>query len=120
MPDNKGMSRAKRGSLQRPYCEVCGYERFTTKHRILPRKRGGVYAEGNVISLCANCHWEADHEWIPADLLQAIVDARLERERLSGEPETVFEDSELARRARRAAEAWGYNAPASSSSRSNR
>lgn len=104
MPNGKGTSRAKRNGLAPPYCEVCGYDRAVTKHRILARRHGGRYlekngyVEGNVIALCRNCHWEADQMGlIPPELLYAIVKERLER---GPEHPQKFEDSQLARRVR--------------------
>jgi len=58
-------------------CEICGYDKFTQRHRILPGKEGGKYRLSNVAYLCGNCHWEADRGWISRERLQAIVDARL-------------------------------------------
>src|SRR3954469_21953956 len=91
------MSRRKRHDLAPRYCEVCGYSRFRTLHRILPGHEGGIYEYGNVISLCYNCHIEADKEFFPRELLFDIVEARI-----NGDAETShWQDGELTRRARR-------------------
>lgn len=40
-------------------CRVCGYKKHTIVHHITPLYEGGSDDEGNLITLCPNCHAEA-------------------------------------------------------------
>ena len=61
-----------------PYCELCGYKIFVTRHRIKAGRNGGKYIPGNVIGLCPNHHAEAEKGLIPKILMFNIVHARLQ------------------------------------------
>ena len=60
------------------YCEVCGWTKFVTKHRIKPGRRGGKYIQGNVIGLCPNCHILAEKGELSQYFLFDIVHNRLQ------------------------------------------
>ena len=79
-------SRQKRRELIPETCEIpdCEFTLHVTKHRIKPGVEGGKYVPGNVIGLCPNHHWMADHGIIPRWTLFQIVFCRLQlRYRLS-------------------------------------
>jgi len=67
---------AKEG-LAVDYCEICGFDLFVQKHRIVPGREGGKYKLGNVISLCGNCHWFADRDVFSRSFLLTIVADRI-------------------------------------------
>lgn len=41
-------------------CIICGYSKHLSCHHILAVKKGGTDKENNLITLCPNCHAEAD------------------------------------------------------------
>lgn len=73
----RGTSRNKKKQLSPRYCEICGYSTVVQQHRIKPGREKGEYVLGNVISLCPNHHFEADHGIIKPKLLIWIVNQRL-------------------------------------------
>jgi hypothetical protein len=81
----RGGSRQKISKLTPKYCEICGYDTVTQKHRIHPGKEGGTYLLGNVIALCPNHHAEADRGLIPSALLYYIVQERIRRNGIEAE-----------------------------------
>lgn len=42
--------------FQNSECVLCGWEGYCDRHRISMGKDGGKYTEGNVSSICPNCH----------------------------------------------------------------
>lgn len=68
---------AKKRNLTPHYCEVCGFDLFIQKHRIVPGREGGRYVQGNVIALCGNCHYCADEGLFERKVLLSIVEHRL-------------------------------------------
>jgi 5-methylcytosine-specific restriction endonuclease McrA len=62
-------------------CEICGYDKYVTRHRIRPGKKGGRYAPENVIGLCPNCHIEAELKLISPLTLLSIIYDRIKKER---------------------------------------
>lgn len=55
-----GGTRITRKELKLENCVICGYNLFLTLHRIKPGRNGGKYTPQNTITLCRNCHEEAD------------------------------------------------------------
>ena len=57
-----------------PKCTICGYDKYTEMHRIIPGREGGKYVGSNVIELCALHHKEADLGLISREELFEILD----------------------------------------------
>lgn len=74
-----GNTRQTRKQLKRKSCAICGYSLFLTLHRIIPGRRGGKYTPQNSITLCRNCHEEADRGLHSEEFLRARL-AELEVE----------------------------------------
>lgn len=62
-------------------CEVCGYDKYVTRHRLRPGKKGGRYVPENVVGLCPNCHIEAEMNLISPLFLFKIVFERIKKQR---------------------------------------
>lgn len=77
MPSKK---RLYKKNLVSGACEVCGYDKYITRHRIRPGRKGGKYVPGNVIGLCPNCHSEAETGELSPHVLTQIVYDRIRRE----------------------------------------
>jgi hypothetical protein len=73
-------TRRKRAALSPGHCEFpgCDWRHPIQRHRIQAGRDGGKYRKGNVISLCPNHHWLADHELAPCEpeVLLLLVGAR--------------------------------------------
>ena len=60
-------------------CEKCGTHRsHLHRHRILPGSKGGLYVEGNIELICANCH--EDQHNSPFGQAERAAKRRAERE----------------------------------------
>ncbi len=70
-------SKTMKKALITDACELCGYTKVLTRHRIRPGKSRGKYIPGNVISLCPNCHSECEMGLHSQGKLLHIVWARL-------------------------------------------
>jgi hypothetical protein len=76
--------RETKKNLVPPYCEVCKYDKYVTRHRIRPGKKGGKYRAGNVVGLCPNCHIEAELGLLSPLILLKIVYKRMQLEMKKG------------------------------------
>lgn len=58
-------------------CEICGWNKASRDvHHIVPISDGGSNEVSNLISLCPNCHREADRNLISQEQLKAAVNKR--------------------------------------------
>ncbi len=58
-------------------CEICGWQRASRDvHHIVPIKDGGSNEITNLITLCPNCHREADRNLISQEQLSKAVNKR--------------------------------------------
>jgi len=48
-------------------CQLCGNDRWSAKHHIVPLEYGGINADNNMIALCHVCH-AAIHPWMTVPL----------------------------------------------------
>ena len=46
-------------------CQLCGSHRQLQIHHICPRSKGGDNSEGNLLTLCRDCHTAVHHGKMP-------------------------------------------------------
>lgn len=54
-------------------CAVCQWDIHVQTHHILPRKNGGQNGIENLILLCPNHHWMADHQLLAPEYLERLA-----------------------------------------------
>jgi len=56
-------SRVKREVWERDnyHCVICGSSLASPNAHFIPRSKGGLGIEQNIVTLCANCHYLTDH-----------------------------------------------------------
>jgi len=78
---SKTKEKSTKKELVFPCCEVCGYDKYVTRHRLRPGRKGGGYVCWNVVGLCSNCHAEAEMKLISPYELFKILFKRIQDSR---------------------------------------
>lgn len=75
---NKAAARETAKRLLPRACVVCGWDTHVQTHHIKPRREGGTNEVGNLVMLCPNHHWMADHGLLTPAQLSVLAPAPLE------------------------------------------
>jgi 5-methylcytosine-specific restriction endonuclease McrA len=78
--------------MERDFCIMCGFDKFVDHHHLIPKAKGGMNNDDNLVLLCPNCHRAAHLGMLnPSDLRY--------RKRLA-EKKTAIYDLDFAQKAR--------------------